>query len=365
MRLVKTAGIRISCTKFRRAGGIERYMLDVVRGFDARGVPVECLAREFDESLPEYASVEPVRLSIRMLPNRLRDYAFDRAIRRRLERDEDKARVLIAFHRTGAADIAICGGTHRGYLAAIGRRPRLGDRMQTALEVRCYENAHRVMAHSGLLARELRQMYGLPEEKVALIYPPVAADRFCEVDQEERTRLRRRFGFTDTELVLAFPSMDHRRKGLGLILEALHGTRLPVRLAIAGRPPDGGIDRRATFFGYVGDVENLYRAADYTILASTYEPLGLVAVESVLCGTPVLLSDRIAALEILTPEAAQAFDPTRPDDLRQLLEKVAAMPARRLERPMRHVGYDVSLEGHMNRLMSLVAEVAARKQAGK
>jgi glycosyltransferase involved in cell wall biosynthesis len=164
-------------------------------------------------------------------------------------------------------------------------------------------------------------------------------------------------------MVLAFPSMDHRRKGLASIMQAIAGSSLPVRLAIAGRRPHGAADARATFLGYVEDMENLYRAADYTILASIYEPLALAAIESVLCGTPVLLSDRIGAIEVLTPEAAQVFDPLRPDDLRQLLEKVAAAPPRRLERPAAHVGYDVSLEAHVGRLATLVDAVKALKRA--
>ena len=46
--------------------------------------------------------------------------------------------------------------------------------------------------------------------------------------------------------------------------------------------------------GFCTDMPELYRAADFTIMASLYEPFGLVGVESVLCGTRVVLSDNMA-----------------------------------------------------------------------
>ena len=59
---------------------------------------------------------------------------------------------------------------------------------------------------------------------------------------------------------------------------------------VAGRPIDE-TGPNIHYLGYRSDIEDVYRAVDFTILASTYEPFGLVGVESVLCGTPVLVAD--------------------------------------------------------------------------
>mgnify|MGYP003545969090 FL=1 len=46
--------IAISVNKFARAGGMESYMLDLVRGFHAHGQRVNVYAGDFDTALEEY-----------------------------------------------------------------------------------------------------------------------------------------------------------------------------------------------------------------------------------------------------------------------------------------------------------------------
>jgi hypothetical protein len=62
-----------------------------------------------------------------------------------------------------------------------------------------------------------------------------------------------------------------------LIEAALRDLDLPVVVAVAGRPPER-TSQRLRYIGYVNAIEDGYRAADYTILASSYEPFGLVGV---------------------------------------------------------------------------------------
>ena len=66
---------------------------------------------------------------------------------------------------------------------------------------------------------------------------------------------------------------------------------------------------RALNLGFRRDIEKCYAAADAAILASRYEPFGLVGVESVLCGTPALLSEACGEETVVTvcPLTAQAL----------------------------------------------------------
>ena len=87
--------------------------------------------------------------------------------------------------------------------------------------------------------------------------------------------------------MLLFPSSSHERKGLPLIEAALRDSDLPVVVAVAGRPP-AQTSAQVRYIGYAKNIEDAYRAADFTVLASKYEPFGLVGIESVMCGAPVI-----------------------------------------------------------------------------
>jgi glycosyltransferase involved in cell wall biosynthesis len=105
--------------------------------------------------------------------------------------------------------------------------------------------------------------------------------------------------------------------------------------------------------GYATDMRALYGAADLTVLPSHYEPFGLVAAESVQCGTPVVVSAAVGAGEVLGPGDGLVVHSLRPADL---ADGIAAAARGRL-RPgpdfVRRAGLD--LAGHVARLGELVS----------
>jgi D-inositol-3-phosphate glycosyltransferase len=99
------------------------------------------------------------------------------------------------------------------------------------------------------------------------------------------------------------------RKGIGDVVAAL--TRLPgVELVVAGGPPAEelasdpearrlvalaervGVADRVRLLGRVGraDLPDLYRSADLVVSVPWYEPFGIVALEAMACGVPVVAS---------------------------------------------------------------------------
>jgi mannosylfructose-phosphate synthase len=46
------------------------------------------------------------------------------------------------------------------------------------------------------------------------------------------------------------------------------------------------------FYNYVEDLEAFYNAAEVFVLPSTYEPFGMVAIESMACGTPAIVTTK-------------------------------------------------------------------------
>ena len=135
-----------------------------------------------------------------------------------------------------------------------------------------------------------------------------------------------------------------------------------MTLLVAGRPIAG---RRAgpnvRSLGYRADIENVYRAVDFTVLAARYEPFGLVGVESVLCGTPVLLARGVGCAEVIREPAQLPFDLDAAAGADETFAAAvgAALALRRaghhrLEDPRSYLSYDTGVEAHVSALLELV-----------
>lgn len=355
--------IGVSSNALKHSGGLERYAMDLVRGFAARQVRPVFFARKFDLSTPESGMVERRRIDVSFLPGKLRERWFSwrlRALRRRVGVD-----VLIGCNRVDSSEIAICGGTHRGFLAAMGRRVRRSDNWQIALESRQYENASMIVAHSELMRTELQQLYGVDDAKIRVLFPPVETAQFVPVDDGTRRAWRRQYGFADDEVVLLFPSSSHERKGLPLVEAAVREMSPRIVVAVAGRPPERE-SPRIRYIGYVKNIEQAYCAADFTILASRYEPFGLVGVESVRCGTPVIFPSDLGCCDVIAESAKFVF---RPGDVAHLKETIAraAESARMLDYPTRSalsstaILYDTRIAHHVDCLLKMAADIASHR----
>lgn len=352
--------IGLSCNALKYSGGLERYAIDVTRGLVAAGIKLAVFGRKFDPSLPESRLVEPHRINVSFLPGKWRDEWFSRRLS--AKRRDAKVDVLIGCNRVEASEIAICGGTHLGFLRATGRVPSFFDRRQIALERRQYGRARFVVAHSPHMREELRLLYGVDDAKIRVMYPPVDQVRFSPVADDERRALRKRFGFGDDEVVLLFPSSSHERKGLPLIEAALRDLDLPIVAVVAGRPPER-TSKRLRYIGYIDAIEDGYRASDFTILASSYEPFGLVGVESVMCGTPVILAPNIGCHDVIAREAKLVFAPNDIESLRRILAQ-AVLRAQTGNAPRRLFSreallYDPGLGRHVTDLLALADQACA------
>jgi glycosyltransferase involved in cell wall biosynthesis len=355
--------LAISNHGLRASGGIERYAMTLVRGLHARGVTPTFIAKIFDKALPEYGWVEPVHTSVKLAPAKLRDLLFDWRIGR------VKRRLglfpLIGCNQTRWSDIAICGGTHPGFLQAMGRRAGLNDRLKIQLERAHFEAAQIIVAHSARMRGELLMHYGIDAAKVTLLYPPVDGERFAPVDAPTRAALRRQLQLPDDRAVFLLASTGHQRKGLDLLIDFFSQTLLPVTLVVAGRAVPG-TPANVRQLGYRADIENVYRAVDFTVMASRYEPFGLVGVESVLCGTPVLLAGDVGCAEVIRGDGQIGFDRADAVSFEAAVE-VALTRWRagtaRLAEPRDSLAYDPSVAVHIDALLALANAVAASRSS--
>jgi len=121
-------------------------------------------------------------------------------------------------------------------------------------------------------------------------------------------------------------------------------TRPKLMLAMAGYGPlEGKLRGMVDALGLQGLVEfwgskrqeelpAVYRRADALVLPSVREPWGLVVLEAMLCGLPVLVSARCGcARDLVTAETGWVFSPCDEARLACLLEAVADLPREKLQ----------------------------------
>ena len=78
----------------------------------------------------------------------------------------------------------------------------------------------------------------------------------------------------------------------------------PLRQPLEIQARTLGLSNRVRFLGFMNQTKlpEIYRAADLMVLPSEYEPFGVVVNESMLCGCPVAVGDRVGAhRDLVTP----------------------------------------------------------------
>ncbi|MCG1043101.1 glycosyltransferase [Mycetohabitans sp. B8] len=354
-------GLRIglSCQALRHAGGFERYARDIIGAMAARGVCPVVFARKFDKTLPEYRLVDAQAIRVNWLPRALRDAAFSWRLRAR--RTRSQVDLVIACNRVDSADIVVCGGTHPGALHHGRNKPKWNDGWQTALERRTYHNASVVVAHSRMMAQEVQQYFGIAPDKIRVIYPPVRSDCFAPMAPAQRDAMRAQLGIPDGHAAFVF--VANTGKGFELLRAYFEASAEPVCLLVTGRPV-ASPSPRIRSLGYRKDMQCVFGAADFTIVPAPYEPFGLVGIESILCGTPVLTASNVGCAEVIRDDAQWRFSHLDAGSFATAVEQALTRwraGTARLTRPSEHLLYDHDVASHTTHLLALASEFAGRR----
>ncbi|WP_137285798.1 glycosyltransferase family 4 protein [Halorussus salinisoli] len=166
--------------------------------------------------------------------------------------------------------------------------------MNAVMDTVAARMADHVIAISTEMQDQLIERYRLSPEQVTLIHHGVDTDRFCP-------RTESHPAVSEENLTLLFVGRLITRKGADLALRSVGEMEYDnVELLIAGagrREPrlrqlaaELGVSDRVRFLGFVPDADLplLYASADVLLFTSNYEGFGLVFLEAMASGTPVV-----------------------------------------------------------------------------
>jgi len=204
------------------------------------------------------------------------------------------------------------------------------------LERRLCRTVDHVIATCSDEVAELREL-GLPQERASVIPCGVDTDAFRPI----------RVARSGRRLLVVGRVVE--RKGVGNVIEALvalPGTYLDVAGGPAPELVDSdpeiqrlrrladarGVGDRVTFLGSVprDELPALICSSDVVVAVPWYEPFGIVPVEAMACGRPVVGSTVGGLLDTVVPgHTGELVPPRRPDLLAPVLRDLLADPDRR------------------------------------
>ena len=172
-------------------------------------------------------------------------------------------------------------------------------------------NSERILAHESQLIvsatererEQLNKYYGVKPEKVVIIPCGVDMTLFRPIPMSEA---RHQLGFSQDGLIILYVGRIDPLKGVDRLLEATACLKAQQEIkvvVVGGDTPPSNEERRLHMLAaslniqdqvtFVGRVKQrqlplYYSAVDALVIPSYYESFGLVALESIACGTPVV-----------------------------------------------------------------------------
>lgn len=264
---------------------------------------------------------------------------------------------IIKFHTLGAIKNTFDIGE---------REPEL--RIETEREL--VRNCQRIIASTGQERQELLRHYGAATERVSIIPCGVNLERFQPVDKKTA---RQQLGLPDDKVIL-FVGRIEPLKGITRLIEAmphLQNGHKP-RLIIIGGDKNSQSEmerlqslchelRIADSVSFPGMIKQeklpyYYSAADTCVVPSYYESFGLVALESLACGTPVVATD-VGDLKHIIRQGETGYVVTD-NNPRHLADKIALV----LSKPSADNGNTLSIRASVSQFSwSNIAETIIRE----
>jgi D-inositol-3-phosphate glycosyltransferase len=203
----------------------------------------------------------------------------------------------------------------------------MGD-VRTTTETQITEWAAQIIAATPAEQQQLVWLYRADRRKIAIIPPGVNTQRFHPLSQEEA---KAKLGITPQSKLLLFVGRIEPLKGIDTIFQALNHIRKTqpevlekTIFGIVGGDPDNPNDKElsrlkdlskqldlSNMVDFLGAKEQAllptyYSAATALIMPSDYESFGMVALEAMASGTPVIASE-VGGLAFLVRDGETGF----------------------------------------------------------
>jgi D-inositol-3-phosphate glycosyltransferase len=356
-------------------GGMNVYVRDLTRALGAMGVHVDVFTRSQDEHVPHvvhelgygnrvvHVPAGPEvpmgkRELVSYIPefvDGIKSFAAEKGIQYDL--------IHSHYWMSGLAAISLSDAW--GGLPIVQMFHTLGEmKNRIARSTKEHETPERIIGEKRILARadriivatlaehsQLRFLYKAGNDNLVVIPPGVDTSHFYSIPPDEAKQY---IGLKPENRMVLFVGRIEPLKGVDTLLQAMACLQLdeslrPVHLAIIGGDPaanpqdmtvemtrlqkmcdDLAMGQMVIFLGARGQdtLPYYYSAAEVLVMPSHYESFGMVALEAMACGTPVIASE-VGGLAYLVRDGETGFTipSSEPDKLCEKLSWLLSDPA--------------------------------------
>ncbi len=298
-------------------GGAERLVSNAIQALSAEDASLTVVTRHWEAGDGhDHLICNPPYLG-----SLWRDWGFARCVCGTLKKHSFD---LVQSHeRIACCDVFRAGdGVHREWL--VQRRRVLGPLGRLRLALNPYHHyvlavekklfasprLKAVICISRMVKKDIQRHYGVPDDKLHVIYNGVDTAHFHpSLAESRRQPTRAAYGIPPDAPLFLFVGSGFQRKGLAVVLHALAKLPDSPHLLVVGKDKQMktlaqaadrlGLTGRVHFAGGQEDVRPFYGAADALVFPTLYEPFGNVVLEAMACGLPVVTSSKSGAAELI------------------------------------------------------------------
>ena len=250
-------------------------------------------------------------------PRSFRPWAFAWFVQRTL--NARKFDLVHSHDRIFHADIASLHCIpHSSWVRDIRKkRTSLFDRSAIAVEKRMIQSgSNTAFLPVSSIAREAFQSEycNLPGQW-QIMHPGVDFERFSSPERGAcRAEIHGKYGLSGCDFVALFVGMNFELKGLDTVMESIAIARRQkphanIELLVVGRGNEGkyrakaqalGISKAVSFAGPISEnIERYYRSADALMMLSDFDTFGMVVLEAMAAGLPVIIGPEVGARDLV------------------------------------------------------------------
>jgi len=367
--------IAVLVKSFVVTGGMERYAVEVARRLKQKGHEIHLYARAADPAWTEgiIHHVVPNKRRYSSVANSL---SFARECYKLLQGENYD---VIHSHERGYCQdlLTLHTFSYKGSTQRFSRIKRI-DRVYLSPRSLLYLWLERrqmqtpfLVSVSEAVQKDCETCY-VKVNHTAVITPGVDTEWFSPgAIGRMRNEVREAESIRPDDMVVLFVGSEFKRKGLDDLIPAIGaGMKLWVvgagerRGHYLGLVERHGLERQVRFAGHSKDVRRFYAMADVVVLPSISEAFGMVALEGMACGLPVIVRAGTGAAPLVR-QRENGYVFKDPGELASLLNELSGALEERLDvgRRARRTAMDHTWDHTAEMYESLLSRIAEKKRS--
>jgi len=293
--------------KFFPYGGMQRDFLRFSQECYKRGHSIRVYCIQWQGDIP--AEIELRRVPVKAWSNHRRNEKYYEWIQRDLAQDSVDG--VVGFNKMPGLDVYYAADScywekslnERGFLYRMSPRFKHFQRYECA--VFGAASTTEILLISETEKAKFKQHYQTDEARLHMLPPGIATDRRAPSNSAElRQQTRQQWQLCDQHILLLFIGSGFIKKGLDRAIRAIASLpeeqRKLCRLMVIGQDKEArykrlaselGVVKNIFFLGGRDDVPALLLAADLLVHPALDEAAGIVLLEAVVAGLPVIVTD--------------------------------------------------------------------------